>query len=111
MAKKQSIRSRNFRRSDPAYDLDSSTAIENETKLSVKEKVAKEIANIALRSGGSESNGISKKKKNKKQTSKKAKDKLAAALKAQAREERLDTKISKSLQKQEKLKARKQGDE
>ncbi|WBW75525.1 pre-ribosomal factor [Schizosaccharomyces osmophilus] len=112
MAKKQSVRSRNFRRSDPAED-DRIGKVSNaeEKPQSVKEKVAKEIATIALRSGNSGENGINKKKRQTKDVNRNRKEKLEAAMKAQAREERLETKVSKAQKKHEKLKERRKGDD
>ncbi|EPY50623.1 hypothetical protein SPOG_00835, partial [Schizosaccharomyces cryophilus OY26] len=110
MAKKQSVRSRNFRRSDPTGD-DVGTIPSEEKPQSVKEKVAKEIATIALRSGNSGENGISKKKRQTKDVNRKRKEKLEAAMKAQSREERLETKVSKAKNKHEKLKERRKGDD
>ncbi|EPX70977.1 uncharacterized protein SOCG_01198 [Schizosaccharomyces octosporus yFS286] len=112
MAKKQSVRSRNFRRSDPAEDDRIERYSTGEEKpQSVKERVSKEIATIALRSGNSGENGVSKKKRQKKDVNKNRKEKLEAAMKAQAREERLETKVSKAQKKHEKLKQRRKGDD
>ncbi|EEB08561.1 hypothetical protein SJAG_03719 [Schizosaccharomyces japonicus yFS275] len=102
MAKKQSLRSRNARRAvEPELQQDVPAKESND---STDVRVAKELASVAARYNTTNTQSKAIKKQSSK---KKNKTKLKQAMQAEAREERLETKIQKALKHREKIKARK----